>query len=289
MVISSAWKFTCFKAALFLWLNLPNAINGRSLLKIHDSEDTNTVNLPDGSANAVFFSIQGSLAGSCDGAELYFFLNQKLSEMVHIKLYSLGSGDSHVFNVTFGGKNQIATLPSQTLEYFYLSINCLSPIHYRLYLEDGRLSLRDIVATLLWESEYFEGMNTIHSVMVEKNTPADPLYSMVVPFALPLVRAFNITNNWENHELYQLFDLDYSGETCIKAYPESGRSWILKIRIPLLTGYYHGNHTSVIITGDFMECDDPIKTMVSTVNNEKGLPGKMYPKTIAGLTIFHNQ
>ena len=94
MAISSAWKFTCFKAALFLWLNLPNAITGRSLLKIHDIEDTNTVNLPDGSANAVFFSIQGHLAGSCDGAELYCFLNQKLSEMVHIKLFSLSSGES---------------------------------------------------------------------------------------------------------------------------------------------------------------------------------------------------
>ena len=144
-------------------------------------------------------------------------------------------------------------------------------------MEDGRLSLRDIVAAKLWESEYFEGMKTIHSVKVGENTAGNPFYDMVPPFALPLVHAFSITNSWENPELYQLFDLDYSGETSIKAYPESGRSWILKIRIPLLTGYYYGNHTPVIITGDFMECDNPIKTMVSTVNNEKGLPGKRYP------------
>ena len=276
IAISSTWKSLCFQATFLLLLNLPDEIYGRSILKIYDNEDTKTVTLPDGSANVVFFSIQGSAGGSCTGAELYCFLNQQLSDMLQIKLSSLGSGESHVFNMTLGGKNQIATISSsQFIEYSYLSILCQSHTNLRLYLENGRLSLGlNVVKDPLWESEYFEGMNTIHSVRVEKNTPADPLYSMVAPFALPLVSAFNITNNWENHELYQLFDLDYSIETCIEAYPQPERSWILKIRIPLLTGYYHGNHTSVIITGDFMECDDPIKTMVSTVNNEKGLPGK---------------
>ena len=154
-------------------------------------------------------------------------------------------------------------------------VRCESPKHFRVHLENEKLYFAVYPTdSTIWESMYYEGMKRIFSVDVKKDSETDPEYGVVPPYALPLVHAYNFGNSWTSDQLQQLFDLDYSGQTCITAYPEAGKTWILKIRIPLLTGQYHSNLTSVIITADFMECDDPIKTMVSTVNNPEGMPGK---------------